>query len=137
MAQAGEKSKADFDCGFEVFNSYLKYKFLKDKDIANNKMHRWLAFLDSNISDKTLKEVMAMDTAISEAQRKIEYISYNEEDYRQIIMREQALMDYHSDMNAYKKEGRQEEKNDMISAMYRSGMTDEAIEKVLKARENN
>ena len=48
MAQAGEKSKMngevefdidieyygdieDFDCGFEVFNSYLKYKFLDDK----------------------------------------------------------------------------------------------------------
>ena len=45
-----------------------------------------------------------MDTAINQAQKKIEYISYNEEDYRQIILREQALLDYYSDINASKKE---------------------------------
>ena len=118
-----------------------KFQRLENKDIVNNKMHRWLAFFDSNISDATLREVIKIDTAINQAQKKIEYISYNEEDYRQIILREQALMDYHSDMNAYKIEGKiegkQEEKNDMISAMRRSGMTNEAIEKVLKFRENN
>ena len=69
-----------------------------------------------------------MDRAIQQAQKRIEYISYNEEDYRQIILREQALLDYQSDLNAYKREGIQE----AIEAMRESGMDDETIEKVLK-----
>ena len=108
-----------------------KFLNLKDKDIANNKMHRWLAFLDTNISDATLREVIKIDTAINQAQKKIEYISYNEEDYRQIILREQALMDYHSDMNASKKEGKQQ----MINAMRKSGMGESEIEMIIKLSE--
>ena len=105
-----------------------KFLRLKDKDLVNNKMHRWLAFFDDNISDETLRELVEMDTAISQAQKKIEYISYNEDDYRQIILREQALLDYTSDINAAKREGRQE----MIEAMRISGMSEETIENILK-----
>jgi len=72
-----------------------------------------------------------MDAAINQAQKKIEYISYNEEDYRQIILREQALLDYNSDMNASKREEREK----MIYGMRNSGMTDEAIERVLELSE--
>jgi len=69
-----------------------------------------------------------MDTAINQAQKKVEYISYNEEDYRQIILREQALLDYQSDLNAYKREGRQE----MADAMRLVGVSEEQIEEALK-----
>jgi len=105
-----------------------KFLKLKDKDIANNKMHRWLAFFDNNISDETLRELIEMDIAINQAQKKIEYISYNEEDYRQIILREQALLDYQSDLNAYKREGRQE----IIDAMRLVGVSEAQIEEALK-----
>ena len=110
-------------------------KFLKfeNKDLVNNKIHRWLAFFDSNISEKTLKELIEMDTAIQEAQRKIEYISNDSESYHQILLREQALLDYQSDLNAYKREGRQE----VINAMKKSGMSDEAIEEILKLGEES
>ena len=77
-----------------------------------------------------------MDKAINQAQKKIEYISYNEEDYRQIILREQALLDYTSDMNAYKREGIKEgelrERQKMIDAMKASGMNNKEIEEALK-----
>ena len=108
-----------------------KFLKLKDKDIINNKMHRWLAFFDNDISDETLKELVELDTAIKQAQEKIEYISYNEEDYRQIILREQALLDYNSDINASKREERQK----IIKAMKKSGMTDEQIEQIIKLSE--
>jgi 3-phenylpropionate/cinnamic acid dioxygenase small subunit len=74
-----------------------KFLRLESKDIANNKIHRWLAFFDSNISDKTLKELIGMDKAIQQAQKKIEYISNDAAAYHQIPLREQALLDYHSD----------------------------------------
>jgi len=112
-----------------------KFLRLEGKDIANNKMHRWLAFFDNDISDKTLKELISMDTAIQQAQKKIEYISYNEDDYRQIILREQALLDYTSDMNASKKEGKTEERQMIISAMKKSGMNDAMINNIIKLSE--
>jgi len=73
-----------------------------------------------------------MDKAIQQAQKKIEYISYNEEDYRQIILREQALLDYTSDLNAYKREGRQEGRQEVIDAMKLVGVSNEQIEEALK-----
>jgi len=58
-----------------------------------------------------------MDKVIQQAQKKIEYISYNKEDYRQIILREQALLDYTSDMNAYKREGEKTAKIEIAKKM--------------------
>jgi predicted transposase/invertase (TIGR01784 family) len=110
-----------------------KFLKLKDKDLVNNKMHRWLAFFDDNISDNTLKELVEMDTAINQAQKKIEYISYNEEDYRQIILREQALLDYASDMNASKREGIQQ----MADAVKLVGVSDKQIQEALKKLSEN
>jgi len=80
---------------------------------------------------------MEMDAAIEQAQKKIEYITNDAESYRQIMLREQALMDYQSDLNAYRREGRQEERQQMIAAMKSSGLNDEAIEKVLSMREKD
>jgi len=109
-----------------------KFLRLENKDLANNKIQRWLAFFDSNISEETLKELMEMDTAIQQAQKKIEYISNDAESYRQILLREQALLDYQSDLNAYKRDGITEGEQVIIDAMKKSGMTDNEIEKVLK-----
>jgi len=124
-----DRSGNILDNCFEVhFLEMPKFLKLKNKDIVNNKMHRWLAFFDNNISDETLKELIEMDTAINQAQKKIEYISYNEDDYRQIILREQALLDYNSDINAAERGGIQK----AINAMKESGISDIQIEEVLK-----
>ena len=48
-----------------------KFKALPGKDIKNNSLHRWLTFYDQNVSDYTLKEMMAMDTAIYKAKEKM------------------------------------------------------------------
>jgi len=137
-ARSGRVLDKCFEVHFLEMPKFLK---LESKDIAKNKVHRWLSFFDSNISEETLKELVGMDTAIQQAQKKIEYISNDAESYRQILLREQALLDYQSDLNAYKREGRQEglqeERQKMIAAMRNSGFNDEAIEKVLKLREKN
>jgi predicted transposase/invertase (TIGR01784 family) len=85
-----------------------KFLRLKDKDIATNKIHRWLAFFDSNISEETLKELIEMDAGIQQAQKKIEYISNDADTYRQILLREMEVLDYNSDMSAAKREGIEE-----------------------------
>jgi predicted transposase/invertase (TIGR01784 family) len=131
----GRSGKILDNCLEIHFIEMPKFLKLKDKDIANNKKHRWLAFLDNNISEETLKELIEMDTAIQQAQKKIEYITNDAASYRQILLREQALLDYQSDLNAYKREGRQEGEQKMINAMRASGMSDKEIEKIIKLSE--
>ena len=87
--------------------------------------------------EKRGKRIQAVETAKIMLLKKepmekiIEYTGLDEEDYRQIILREQALLDYNSDMNASKREGIKEGIDKMIDAMRNSGMTNEAIEKIL------
>ena len=124
-----DKSGKILDKCFEVhFLEMPKFLRLENKDIINNKVHRWLAFFDDNISEETLKELIEMDTAINQAQKKIEYIRYSEEDYRQIILREQALLDYNSDINAAERGGIQK----TINAMKLVGVSDKQIEEAIK-----
>ena len=108
-----------------------KFLRLQNKDIVNNKMHRWLAFFDSNITEQTLKELVEMDKAIQQAQKKIEYISNDAAAYNQILLREVALLDYTSDINAAKREGIAEGEQKMIEAMKASGLSDKEINKIL------
>ena len=83
---------------------------------------------------------MEMDKAIEQAQKKIEYITNDAESYRQILLREQALMDYQSDLNAYKQEGRQEGRREgrregrqeTIDAMRSIGVSEEKIKEAMQ-----
>ena len=110
-----------------------KFLLFNNKNLADNKIHRWLAFFDNNISETTLKELRSMDPAIDRAQKKIEYISYNEDDYRAIISREMEILDYNSAIFEYKREERQK----MVEAMKTMGLSDIDIEKILAVREKS
>ena len=85
-----------------------KFNALPDKDIKNNSLHRWLTFFDQNISDDTLKELMAMDTAIYKANEKMEFLANDKEVLRLYHLREMAQIDYDSGMKKAKDEGRTE-----------------------------
>ncbi|MBD7913554.1 PD-(D/E)XK nuclease family transposase [Clostridium sp. Sa3CUN1] len=54
-------------------------------------MERWLMFLEKDISETTLKELMSLDTAIEKAEQKIEYLSSDEETMRIYYDRERSL----------------------------------------------
>lgn len=129
-ARSGKILDSCLEVHFLEMPKFLK---LKSKDIAGNKIHRWLSFFDNNISEETLKELIGMDIAIQTAQKKIEYISNDAESYRQILLREQALLDYQSDLNAYKREGIQA----ALDAMRLVGVSEEQIKEALKKLSEN
>ena len=52
------------------------------EDYRENDIERWLMFLEKDISETTLKELMSLDTAIEKAEQKIEYLSSDEEAMR-------------------------------------------------------
>lgn len=68
-----------------------KFRNKKDKDYRENDIERWLMFLEKDISETTLKELMSLDTAIKKAEQKIEYLSSDEEAMRIYYERERSL----------------------------------------------
>ncbi|MGL5150364.1 MAG: Rpn family recombination-promoting nuclease/putative transposase [Clostridium sp.] len=68
-----------------------KFRKKKDKDYRDNHIERWLMFLEKDISETTLKELMSLDTAIEKAEQKIEYLSSDEETMRIYYERERSL----------------------------------------------
>jgi predicted transposase/invertase (TIGR01784 family) len=71
-------------------------------------LQRWLAFFDKGTPEKTLKEIMSMDKAIQEAQRKIAYVSNDDEAFLHAYeMREIGLSDWNSRLGDARREGEQ------------------------------
>ncbi|MDR2027049.1 MAG: Rpn family recombination-promoting nuclease/putative transposase [Prevotellaceae bacterium] len=94
------------------FIDMVNFRHLKQKDIVNNALHRWLAFFDKNTDDETIKKIIEMDTAIKKAHDKIMYVAQDREALHAYHMREMAIYDYNSGMNASKERGREEGKKE-------------------------
>jgi predicted transposase/invertase (TIGR01784 family) len=87
------------------FIDMVKFRHLREKDIVNNPLHRWLTFFDKHTNEQTLKEVIKMDTAIERAQKKIGFVAQDKEMLREYQMREMALSDFTSGINNARREG--------------------------------
>lgn len=83
----------------EQLNSYLEIHFLelpkfrnkKNKDYRENDIARWLAFLEKDISETTLKKLISLDAAIEKAEQRIEYLSSDDEAMRIYYERERSF----------------------------------------------
>jgi predicted transposase/invertase (TIGR01784 family) len=87
------------------FVNMFKFRRLKEKDIINNPLHRWLTFFSKETDEATIKKIIDMDTAIKKAHKKIAFVSQDEEALHAYQMREMALMDYISGINNARCEG--------------------------------
>jgi len=83
---------------------------MQSKDIKNNSLHRWLSFFDEDTPEEMLKEVMKLETAIKKADEKPEYILNDPEALRVYEMRQMAILDYNSGIDAAIREGEQRER---------------------------
>ncbi|MGL5152209.1 MAG: Rpn family recombination-promoting nuclease/putative transposase [Clostridium sp.] len=68
-----------------------KFREKKEKDFRENAIERWLMFLEKDIPETTLKELISMDEAIEKAEQKIEYLSSNEDAMKIYYERERSL----------------------------------------------
>jgi predicted transposase/invertase (TIGR01784 family) len=87
------------------FLEMVKYRRLKEKDIDHNLLHRWLTFFDKNANEQTIKKIIEMDTSIRKAHDKIMSVAQDREMLRLYEMREMALCDYTSGINAATRKG--------------------------------
>ncbi|GHU95784.1 hypothetical protein FACS189479_09440 [Spirochaetia bacterium] len=90
------------------FVDMIKFRALREKDIRNNPLHRWMSWFDKDSSPELVEEVVRMDTAIQKAQERTDFVSADKEALRAYQMREMALSDYTSGINHAKREGLRE-----------------------------
>jgi predicted transposase/invertase (TIGR01784 family) len=102
-----------------------KFQSLKERDIRNNPLHRWLTYLDKSSPQELIEEVIKMDVAIEKAETKLRTVSQDEETRRIYELREKAMSDWTSGINHAKRERSQEIARNMI-------VDGEPIEKIIR-----
>jgi predicted transposase/invertase (TIGR01784 family) len=90
------------------FVDMVKFKALRDKDIKNEPLHRWLTYFDKDSPPELVAEVVQMDTAIRKAQERTAFVASDKEALREYHLREMALSDWTSGVNHARREGLRE-----------------------------
>ena len=109
-----------------------KFRRKRNKDFIRNDIERWLAFLEKDISDATLKELISLDTAIEKAEQKIEYLSSDEETMRIYYERERSLHDRANMISSAESRGDEKRAKVGIRNMIEKGMSKEEIIEILE-----
>jgi predicted transposase/invertase (TIGR01784 family) len=112
------------------FVNMVKYRKLNQKDILNEPLHRWLAWLDENSPPELVEEVISMDSAIQEADERMVYVTGDEEAIRAYEMRQMALSDLASMENYARKEGYMECHAEFVRRMKEMDFSIEQIQAV-------
>ena len=87
------------------FISMAKWSKLKGKDIQNEPLHRWLAWLDENSPRELIEEVVSMEPAILAADERFVYVTQDRETYDRYWRRQMAEMDERSRLMYAREEG--------------------------------
>jgi len=82
------------------FINMVKFRKLKSKDTRNRPLERWLSFFDIRTPEEELKEIIKMDSAIGKTQERLDFVTQDKEVLREYHLREMALMDWNSGINA-------------------------------------
>ena len=87
------------------FINMFKFRRIKEPDIINNPLHRWLAFFSKETDESTMKQIIDMDKAIEKAHKKVVFVSCDAEALHVYHMRELAEMDRVCGVNYARREG--------------------------------
>jgi predicted transposase/invertase (TIGR01784 family) len=101
------------------FIDMVKFRRIPERDIRNDLLQRWLTWLDKDSPQTLVEEALTMDTAIREAEKKMEYVYGDKEALRAYQMRELALSDWTSGIN----HARLEEKLEIARNLKRVGVS--------------
>ena len=127
-----------------------QWRRLPNKNMENDSLHRWLAWLDVRSPPELVTEVKKMDSAIQKADDRMVYVTGDKEAIRAYEMRMMALSDITSSNNYARreglmeglKEGREENLKEIVLKMKNlnvpvnkiteyTGLSDEAIGKIV------
>ncbi|WP_241428098.1 Rpn family recombination-promoting nuclease/putative transposase [Clostridium sp. DJ247] len=94
------------------FIEVSKFNELKEKNLKEDRLQRWLTFFNNDISEEKLKELMDMDSDIKKAEERLEYLSSDAKTIEIYKAREKSL----------------HERANMISSAMEEGENKKAIE---------
>ena len=112
------------------FINMVKFRRLKTGDIANNLLERWLTFLDVNTPEKTLQEVIQMDSAISKAYERLNLVTQDKEFMRNYHLRQMAMSDWTTGINTATEKGAMQSKIEIARNSLNEGLPIETIHKI-------
>ena len=112
------------------FINMVRYRKLKRKDIYNDPLCRWLAWLNRNSPPEVLSEVIKMDTSILTADELLAYIAGDEDVIHAYDMRFKAMCDRTSELNYARSKGRKDERQTIARNLLSEGSTPEFIQKI-------
>lgn len=117
------------------FIEYPKFRKLADKNYKDSAIERWLAFLEKDISEETLRELVDMEPAIKKAENKLAFLSSDEETMSIYYAREKSLHEQANLVNSAEERGKeqgiqqdiQQEKFSIAKRLLMSGMSEELV----------
>lgn len=87
-----------------------KFRRKQNKNYKDNAIERWLAFLEKDIPETTLRELMNLEPAIEKAEKRIEYLSSDEDTMNIYWERERSLHERANMINTAEARGSMKEK---------------------------
>lgn len=121
-----DKSRVKLTDLMEIhFIEYPKFKEMKQE--MNNPLHRWLLFLQGDLSEEKLKEVTNMDQILKRADEKLMFLSADEEIRRMAELREKGIADQISREEHAAEQGKLEGKIEIAKNLLKMGMSIEQI----------
>jgi predicted transposase/invertase (TIGR01784 family) len=99
------------------FISMPRFRKLKTKDIKNNTLVRWLAYLDETTPPKIIEEVVGMDAIIQRANERYEFLAQDKETLRLYEMRQMGQMDWNNELHYATAEANRERDQERAARM--------------------
>jgi len=87
------------------FISMARFRKLKNKDIRNKPLERWMSYFDISTPEEELKEIIKMDSAINKTQERLDFVTQDKEFLREYHLREMALSDWTTGINTATERG--------------------------------
>lgn len=109
-----------------------KFRRKQNKNYKDNAIERWLAFLEKDIPEATLKELMDLEPAIEKAEKTIEYLSSDEETMNTYWERERSLHERANMINSAEERGDIKRARIGIKNMLEKGMDKKLICELLE-----
>jgi len=109
------------------FINMVKFRKLKTGDIVNNLLERWLTFFDINTPEEKLQEVIQMDSAISKANERLNFVTQDKEFLRNYHLREMAMSDWTTGINTATEKGAKQKQIEIAKNLLKKGLAIEFI----------
>ena len=106
-----------------------KFRKMLNKNIRESSIERWLTFLEKDISDNTLKELIELEPVIQKAENKIEYISSDKKAMELYWNRETSLHERANMINSAMDRGLEKGKVESAINFLKLGLDIETVSK--------